>query len=72
MSTVVIISPCRADRAMELVRELKKQGLIQHVDFDFSYFKATYDGFSHDHSESKAAFTFYQEQHSTFFALKYS
>ena len=72
MSTVVVISPCKADRAMEIVRELRKQGLVQHVDFDFSYFKATYDEFSYSHSESKAAFTFYQERHSTFFALKFT
>lgn len=44
---------------LEIVRELRRQGLVQGNDFDFKY----------DHTVSM--FYFYQEKYATWFALKY-
>lgn len=57
---------------MDLVRELRDQGLVQGHDFDFAYHQARYDNNSYDAVENKhAIFTFYTEKYATLFTIKY-
>lgn len=57
---------------MELVRTLRLEGLIQGQDFDFAFYRAEWDNFSHDAVIPKhTVFTFYTEKHATLFALKH-
>jgi len=61
-----------ASRTMEIVRELRQQGMIQGTDFEFTYVSST------DHIMAKAPmprhtiFAFHTDKYATFFALKYS
>lgn len=58
--------------AIEIVRELRSNGLEQGKDFDFEYHNAQWDNFSHDPVVNKhTIFTFYAERYATLFALKY-
>ena len=60
-----------AARTMDIVRDLRKQGLVQGKDFDFAYNRTQYD---QDNISVKphAEFKFYIDKYATFFALKYS
>jgi hypothetical protein len=58
---------------MDIVKQLRKQGLVQGKDFDFAFHKATYTADSWTAVTPRhAVFTFYTEKHATLFALKYS
>ena len=57
---------------MDLVKDLRLQGLVQGQDFDFAYYQARWDNYSPDGFIPKhTIFTFYTEKHATLFALKY-
>ena len=57
---------------MEIVRELRGQGMVQGRDFDFAYHQARYDVGSYDGVENrKTIFTFHTEKYATLFTLKY-
>ena len=57
---------------MEIVQELRKQGLVQGKDFDFSYQPPIWDNFGNKpYVRKHTVFTFYVESHATLFALKY-
>jgi hypothetical protein len=60
-----------ASRTIEIVRELRQQGMVQGQDFDFEYNREDYD---QDNISVKphVNFIFYKEKYATFFALKYS
>lgn len=62
-----------ANDTMDIVRELRAQGLIQGHDFDFAFSQAKYnnDGWEAV-TPRQAVFTFYSEKYATLFALKYS
>lgn len=67
---IIDISPTRV---IDIVRELRQQGLVQGTDFDFSYHQAKidYDGF--EAVENKHAnFKFYDDKYATLFALRYA
>lgn len=56
-----------ASRTIEIVRELRQQGMIQGTDFEFTYVRSTeYNMPKH------AIFAFHKDKYATFFALKYS
>ena len=58
---------------MEIVRELRKQGMIQGKDFDFAYNRVYDDGIiDYKIAKSHVKFTFYKEKYATFFILKWS
>ena len=60
------------NEVMEIVHELRAQGLLQGRDFDFAYHQARYDNNSYDAVENRhAIFTFYTERYATLFTLKY-
>lgn len=67
--TIIDKSP---NDVMDIVRELRSQGMVQGKDFDFAYFQPKYDINSYDGVENrKAIFTFHTEKYATLFTLKY-
>lgn len=71
--TAVNIEDLTVNETMEIVYELRRQGYIQGVDFDFAYYPEVMNNFSGDPLRFKhAVFTFYVEKYATLFALKYS
>jgi len=61
------------NRVMEIVRELRAEGYIQGMDFDFAYRPSDWgNGFAMTPiRERHTLFTFYNERLATWFALKY-
>ena len=56
---------------MEIVRQMREDGVAQSKDFDFAYYQGHWDemiGAVPKHT----VFTFYNEKIATLFALKYS
>ena len=60
-----------ATRTMEIVRELRQQGMIQGTDFDFAYTKSTEYTMAKAPMPRHTIFSFNTEKYATFFALKY-
>lgn len=62
-----------AQRTMDIVRELRKQGLVQGRDFEFSYHQAKYDNDGWNAVENRhAKFRFADGKYATLFALRYA
>ncbi len=59
-----------AQRVLEMVHELRQQGLAQGHDFDFAYQSHLWESIANP-EEKSAIFTFYTEKYATLFALKY-
>jgi hypothetical protein len=55
---------------MDIVQDLRKQGLVQGTDFDFAYNPPKWNGFTQA-QEKFTVFNFYVEKYATLFALKY-
>lgn len=72
MAIDVTIGDVLPNDVMEMVRELRRQKLVQGKDFDFKYITPTYDYLSNSGTSRHTVFTFYNEKYATFFALKYS
>lgn len=74
MTIVVKLEDCRASEMMDIVNDLRREGHIQGVDFDFAYNPNNkYDGFAmYDPSHKPYAdFIFYTEELALFFKLRY-
>ena len=56
---------------MEIVRELRMQGLVQHKDFDFEYHQAQVEYMTYEVYRRHTIFKFHTEKYATLFALKY-
>lgn len=57
---------------MELVRELRANGLVQGTDFTFAYQQPKYDYFSNEVHQLKGCnFSFKDPKWATFFRIKY-
>jgi hypothetical protein len=57
---------------LDIVRELRSQGYVQGIDFDFEYHKPKYDDWSGDAVYNRhTIFKFYKEELATWFALRY-
>lgn len=69
---VVTVELLQPNEIMEIVRELRKQGLDQGTDFDFSYEPQEYDPISGHHKPRATKFMFHSEKYATLFAIKYS
>ena len=68
----VVVFDKGPNEVMEIVRELRAQGLIQGTDFDFEYNKPTFDNFSYEAVVRRhTVFKFHTEKYATLFALKY-
>lgn len=71
MSINVTVPNSHTGQLIDMVRELKNQGLEQGRDFDFRFMPAVYD-FANNHSEPRhAVFIFYEEKWATWFSLKW-
>lgn len=69
----VVIKNRDASETLEIVRELRSQGLVQGKDFDFAFNQAKYDNFGYEPEvERHTVFKFYNEKYATLFSLKYS
>jgi hypothetical protein len=55
---------------MEIVRELRSQGLVQGKDFDFAYNQSKWDEMIGE-IPRHTLFTFYNDKQATMFALKF-
>lgn len=73
MAQIVTIKDVSPNDTMDIVRELRQQGLVQGKDFDFAYHQSKWDNFSYEAVVGKhAVFTFHSEKYATLFTLKYS
>lgn len=72
MAVRIIVEHKNAAAIMEIVRELRTQGLIQSEDFDFAYYPGEQDLFGARNCVNQTVFTFYTEKYATLFALKYA
>ena len=59
-----------ASEVMDIVRELRGQGLVQGKDFDFSYHPGKWEDFNP--VPPKVVFTFHTEKYATLFALRWA
>ena len=58
---------------MEIVHDLRDQGLVQGKDFDFEYVPSKWDSTGFSVLEDKhVKFMFYTEKYAPFFILKYT
>jgi hypothetical protein len=60
-----------ANQTMEIVREMRKSGMVQGEDFDFEYCPSVWDDLT-DGIPNHALFIFYKEKYATMFALRWS
>lgn len=57
--------------ALTYVQELRDSGLVQGVDFDFSYFPTINDRFSGPSKPAYVLFHFYKDSLATFYTIKW-
>ena len=68
----VIINHLSPNDTIEIVRDIREQGLVQGKDFDFSYHQSTWDSSTYEAvSPAHTKFKFYEEKWATWFSLKY-
>ena len=70
MAVTVVIENRDVSDVLDIVKELKANGLVQGVHFDFAYNQSRWDPMIGD-VKGFTNFTFYEEKYSTLFALKY-
>lgn len=69
----VIVNGRSANEVMEIVQQLRKQGLVQGTDFDFAYHQQKSDYISgHIEVPKHARFTFYDDKWATWFSLRWA
>jgi hypothetical protein len=72
MAIIVTLKLKSPNEVMDIVRELREQGLRQGKDFDFAYYPSQYDDTGFDLlEETHTKFTFHTEKYATMFTLKY-
>jgi hypothetical protein len=59
-----------ANEVMDMVYELRAQGLVQGRDFDFAYHQSRWDEMIGEIPKT-VVFDFYTEKYATLFAIKY-
>ena len=73
MTTEIKIFENNVSRIIDIVFELRKQGYVQNIDFDFAYNPPRYDNFSYEAvTRGCTIFTFYDDRLASWFAIKYS
>jgi hypothetical protein len=71
--TPVTVPVDNVNQCIEMVHELKTQGLVQGVHFDFKFKPAHFDSIeSNVVAERCVEFLFYNEKYATLFTLKYA
>ena len=72
MAVEVIVKQRHVVEIMEMVYQLRSQGLWQGKDFDLAHYPELYDTFAGTTRERHTIFTFYAEKYATLFAIKYA
>ena len=72
MAVEVIVKQRHVVEIMEMVYQLRSQGLWQGKDFDFAHYPELYDTFAGTTRERHTIFTFDAEKYATLFAIKYA
>ncbi len=68
----VIIKHLSPNATIDIIRDIREQGLVQGKDFEFSYHQSTWDSNSQEAVEAEhTIFKFYEEKWATWFSLKY-
>jgi len=58
---------------MEIVREMRENGITQGEDFDFAYHPPTYNNDGYEAvTPGRVVFAFYTEKYATWFSIKWS
>ena len=70
MAITVVVENKNPFDVIGIVKELRANGLVQGVHFDFAYNQSRWDPMIGD-VKGFTNFTFYEEKYSTLFALKY-
>lgn len=70
MITVVIHNK-NVSEILDIVTELRTQGIQQGKDFDFAFHQSRWDGMVGE-IPKRTVFSFYSEKYATLFTLKYS
>ena len=60
----------KLDKIIEIVYSLRKDGLVQGIDFDFAYHQSKWDDMIGE-IPTQTIFTFYDDEQAMLFALKY-
>lgn len=66
-----VISNLDPNQVIDIVCELRQQGMTQGKDFDFSYNQSKWDDMIGE-IPKQTIFTFYKDQLATWFQLKYA
>jgi hypothetical protein len=70
--TVVKVAHRPVNEILDIVKELRLQGLVQGEHFDFAFHQTAYDPITgHMIEDRHTLFTFHAEKYATLFALKY-
>jgi hypothetical protein len=58
--------------SIEIIRDIREQGLVQGKDFDFAYHQTTWDKVNYQMIEPEhTVFKFHNDKWATWFSLKY-
>lgn len=69
----IVLQYKKPSEIIEIVKEMRDAGMIQHKDFDFQYNQAKYQDWSGDFvAPEHTVFIFYEEAHATWFTLKWT
>ncbi len=59
-------------KLLSIIEELREMGWKNGVDFDFAYYKPSYDNFSYEAvTQRHVIFTFYNESNASYFMLRW-
>lgn len=68
----IVLIDKKPTEIIDIVREMRNSGMIQHKDFDFKYNQAKYQDWSGDYvAPEHTVFIFYKEEHATWFTLRW-
>lgn len=70
MAIEVTVRNRNPSEVMDIVKEIRSQGYVQGIDFDFAYHHSTWDDMIGE-IPRYTVFTFYVEKYATLFTLKY-
>ena len=70
--TEIVLKHRKPTEILDIVREMRDNGMVQGVDFDFKYNQAKYENWSGDAvAPEHTVFIFHTEQLASWFTLKY-
>jgi hypothetical protein len=70
----ITVPELSAYEIMGIVEKMRKDGMVQGLDFNFSYHPSEQDSYAYDPASTKPRYTvfeFYNEKYAVFFSLRY-